>query len=95
MDKDNYKQELEKELAELEEATRMIESKTFQKCFVAPLEAYRKSLKFAYDCDSLKEIHTVKGQHQGVDQFFRVLKGIHQTYKQRREDLDLARRDNA
>ena len=72
---------LQKQLSELNDVQLMIQSENFQEYIVKPMREYQEELKYAYQCDSLKELHTIKGRKQGSDQFFNTLKRISEERK--------------
>lgn len=67
---------LRKQLAELNDVQLMIQSEHFQEYIVKPMREYQNALKNAYECESLKELHTIKGRKQGSEQLFQILKVI-------------------
>ena len=71
----------ELELAELMDIKAHIESPVFQKFIVEPFKKELDTLKDAYDCDSLREMHTLKGKKQGLMFMFKTLKSIETKYK--------------
>lgn len=80
----NVKEELE----ELYNVKRMVESGEFQKYFAEPLYKELEDLKPAYDCDSLKELHTLKGKKQGLELFTGILKSIPTLVKNKEYERD-------
>lgn len=51
---------------ELTRAKQMLESDEFQKYIMQPVFEEMDKLKNAYDCESLRELSTVKGKKQGL-----------------------------
>jgi|JI10StandDraft_1071094.scaffolds.fasta_scaffold51608_6 hypothetical protein len=80
-------QTTERELKELQELAFYIEQEAFQNHIVKPLREYEDKQKDAYDCESLRELATVKGRKQGVKEFFKILNSIHEDIKIKTEEL--------
>ena len=68
-------------LEELIDAKAHIESPTFQKFIVKPIKDEITKMKGAYDCESLRELQTLKGKKQGLMFFMKLLKGIEKDYQ--------------
>lgn len=75
---------------ELFETKRMIESKLFQTYIVGRMREYQEKLKDAYDCESLRELATIKGRKQGSEEFFKILKTIDHEFKNKKTDIENA-----
>lgn len=84
---DEYKKQVAEELAKLNSLAGMIESDEFQEYIYKPLQAELDKLKDAYDCDSLRELATLKGKKWGLQQFFNKVKDTHGKIRSLREDL--------
>lgn len=82
------KENLERELGELIDVKHMVEGELFQKYFATPMRKELKGLKDAYDCDSLKELHEIKGKRWGVNQFFKQVDELETRSRFIRNDLD-------
>jgi hypothetical protein len=64
------------ELQELYTLKMFIESQSFQRYLLQPLKDEIKKLRYAYDCQSLRELSTVKGKSQGLKFIIRLIKNI-------------------
>lgn len=83
----DYLDSIKDDYNELSGIKTIIESEPFQKYIAKPMEKQRESLKYAYQCESLKELHAMKGKKQGIDAFFSILKDIDNRYKAAIRDL--------
>ena len=72
----------------LSEVKGHIESEAFQTFIVKPMKEEMNKLKSAYDCESLRELSTVKGKRQGLQFFIDVLKGIDSEIKNTAYELE-------
>lgn len=72
---------LHKELQELKTVIDIKNGALFQKYFVEPVYREVEKLKDAYDCESLRELATVKGKKQGLTFFIKLLKQIDEDFK--------------
>ena len=68
-------------LEALIEIKSQIDSPAFQKFIVKPFETRMKGLKGAYDCETLKQLHTIRGEKKGLLFLFKVLKEINTDYE--------------
>lgn len=69
-------EEIKIEIAELEDFKGMVHSDTFKKFILDPLNAQLEDMKDAYDCDTLRQLHTIKGKKQGLQMFFNLIENI-------------------
>lgn len=74
---------LRQELAKLNDVQLMIQSDDFQEYIVKPMREYQNELKDAYECETLKELHNVKGKKQGSNKFFDILKAVSEARKEK------------
>jgi hypothetical protein len=81
------KDELNQEFNELLSMRQMIETAEFQKFIMQPLLEEIDKLKDAYDCQSLRELSTVKGKKQGLSWLIENLKQIDCDYKNKKREL--------
>ena len=65
-----------------------IESKAFQENIMKPLFEELDKTKNAYDCESLRELATVKGRKQGLMFIIKRLKEIDKDIKNLKYELD-------
>lgn len=79
--------ELKLELEELNNFKGMVHSDTFQKFILEPMLAEQNDLKSAYDCDSLKQLYTVKGRKQGLEKFFSLIANIDTKIENKHQDI--------
>lgn len=68
--------ELQLELNELNALRGVFDSEEFKKYVLAPVQAELETLKNAYDCESLRELHTIKGKKQGLRIFLDIVENI-------------------
>ena len=68
---------MKKKFEELTRMVEMVESSEFQEFVMKPIMEEMDTLKNAYDCQSLRELSTVKGKKQGLKFIIEVLKQIH------------------
>lgn len=78
---------IQKEINELEEAQACKNSSIFQKYFADPILKELDEMKSAYSCDTLKELHRLKGKKDGLMFFLKLLKKIDEDYKIKKEQL--------
>jgi len=79
---------LHEEYQELLEAREMLETKKFQKFIAQPMQKHWDELKTAYDCKTLSEIATLKGEAKMCKFFFSLLKNIDSDFRNKRDELD-------
>ena len=79
---------LKKEAEELLNARIMVESGEFQKFIVKPFKDELNKLKDAYDCESLRELATIKGKKQGLMFLLRTLKKLDTDWKNKNLELE-------
>ena len=72
----------------LHELQAHVESKAFQELVMKPLFSELDSLKNAYDCESLRELNTLKGKKQGIVFLLNLLKQNDQERKNIRYRLE-------
>ena len=65
----------------------MIESKAFQDSIVKPMRTFQDLLKSSYDCKTLEELATIKGQKIGSDKFFKILKELDEDFNNKANQL--------
>lgn len=78
---------LQKEINELIDARNCKDSEVFQKYFVEPIKKELDGMKYAYSCDTIKELHTLKGKRQGLTFFLKLLKNIDEDIKIKENQL--------
>lgn len=76
-----------KKFQELSDLKFLIESEPFQKHIMQPLQKKLDDLKYAYDCDSLKELQAMKGKRQGLRTIIELLKGVNNEWVNLKEEL--------
>lgn len=79
---------LRKKLEELYELKRQIESEEFQKYFAKPLREKQSKLKTDFFSDSLKDSWRKGGKHEGIQEFFEILKQIDTEIKNTKYEID-------
>jgi hypothetical protein len=79
---------LQQELDELYDLKAKIESHSFQKHIMKPLYEEIDSLKASYQCESLRELATLKGKNQGLRFLINRLKEIDVELKNKRYELE-------
>jgi hypothetical protein len=79
---------LKEEFDDLWDLKIKIESKNFQERLVKPIYAEMEKLKGAYDCESLRELATVKGKKQGLKFFIGLLKQVDIDLKNAKYELE-------
>lgn len=50
-----------------------IQTEEFEKLVLTPLREKKDSLKYAYQCDSLRELYTLKGKHTAYREALNLL----------------------
>lgn len=78
---------LQKELNELYDARTCKDSSIFQKYFVEKMKKELDSMRYAYSCDTLKELNRLKGKREGLKYFFTLLKNIDEDIKIKENQL--------
>ena len=78
---------MKEKLERLQELKMYIESETFQLNIMKPLYAEIDKQKNAFDCESLRELATVKGKTQGLNFLIKRLKEIDNEIKNLRYEL--------
>lgn len=78
----------EKKLSQLYDLKSYIETDTFQENIMKPLYAEMDKLKDAYDCQTLKELHYLKGKKDGLKFLIRLLKLIEEEIKKLEYDVE-------
>lgn len=68
--------DLKLELEELNDLKGMVNSDTFRKYILEPMQKEVDELKPAYDCDTLRQLNTLKGKEQGLRTFFSLIENI-------------------
>lgn len=79
---------LQQEFDLLRELKGNIESEAFQERIMKPIYKELEKQKNAYDCESLRELATVKGKKQGLMFLLKVIKGIHNDFNSKLEELN-------
>lgn len=79
---------LKQELDELWALKQKIESQEFQKYLVKPIYDELNKLKGAYECESLRELNTLKGKKQGLMFFIGLLKQVDLDLKNKKYELE-------
>jgi len=80
--------DIREQFNELIRIKEMIESDEFQKYLVAPLREKQGKLKVNFFSDSVKESWRKGGKHEGIAEFFGLLKQIDTDYKNAKFELD-------
>ena len=80
--------ELKEELDELWDLKLKIESQGFQKHIMKPLYEELDSLKPAYDCQTLRELATLKGKRQGLKQLIEILQQVDVDIRNKKDELE-------
>jgi len=75
------------EFKELENIKYSIETSEFQKYIIKPLYDELDALKGSYDCESLRELATIKGKKQGLKWLIERLKQINSDYENKKFEL--------
>ena len=79
---------MQEKLSQLNTLKVYIESPEFQTYIMKPLFAELDKQKVAYDCESLRELATVKGKKQGLMFLIKLLKEIDRDIKNTRIDIE-------
>jgi len=82
------RQEAQTKLDHLFELKAQIKSFPFQEYLVKPIREELDKQKNAYDCESLRELATVKGKKQGLTFFINTLKNIDQDIKNLKYEIE-------
>lgn len=72
----------------LHELKVQVESKAFQELVMKPLFDESDKVKYAYDCESLRELATMKGKKQGLLFLKNLLKKYDVDIKNLRDELE-------
>lgn len=78
---------LQQEFELLRELKGNIESEAFQERIMKPIYKELDKVKNAYDCESLRELATVKGKKQGLMFLIKTIKSIHTDFNDKWEEL--------
>jgi hypothetical protein len=76
------------ELEELYEWKIIVEMRIFQKFLMEPLKKKIESLKNAYDCDNLRELHSLKGEEKGLRYVISLLKEKDNDLRNKKTEVD-------
>ena len=79
---------LQQQLEELIWLKEAVEHPAFQRYIAEPMFQELDALKPAYGCDSLKELHYLKGKKEGLETFTRILKNLPTELKNVKFELD-------
>jgi hypothetical protein len=79
---------MKKKLDQLNNLKMYIQTKEFQEWIMKPLFTELDKQKDAYDCESLRELATVKGKKQGLMFMIKLLKEVDRNIKNTRLDID-------
>jgi|WetSurMetagenome_2_1015567.scaffolds.fasta_scaffold470939_2 hypothetical protein len=79
---------IKEELNELYEFKIMVESRLFQKFLMEPLKKEIESLKNAYDCDEINELHFLKGKEKGLRYVIEILKQKDNDTRNKKTEVD-------
>jgi hypothetical protein len=79
---------MQEKLSQLNTLKGYIESPEFQEWIMKPLFAELDRQKNAYDCESLRELATVKGKKQGLMFMITLLKEVDRQIKNTRLDVE-------
>lgn len=82
------KNELETKFSMLSDLRGYIETESFQTFVMKPIFEELNKLKDAYDCETLRELATVKGKKQGLKTILKVLKQVETDWKNTKHDLE-------
>jgi hypothetical protein len=80
--------DIKRQFDELIRMREMIESDEFQKFIMKPLYEEIGKLKDAYDCESLRELHAIKGKKQGLKWMIENLKELDIALKNAKHDIE-------
>ena len=80
------------ELQELYEFKNMIEMRVFQKYIMEPLKKEINSLKNSYNCQTLKEMNTLKGKYKGLMFLIKKLKEIENETRNKKTEIESTER---
>ena len=69
-----------------------IESEIFQEKIMKPLYAELERVKNAYDCESLRELSTMKGKKQGLKFIIELLKRVQNEYNSAQYEIEELRK---
>ena len=83
----NYREELERELHELEDVAFFLVNENVQKHVVKPFEEELLTLKGSYDCESLKELFFTKGKKKGLVFLAEIIEGVNNRINVLRNEL--------
>jgi hypothetical protein len=76
------------ELQELYEFKQIVEMRVFQKFIMEPLKKKIDSLKHAYDCKTLNEMATLKGEEKGLKYILTLLKQSENDLRNKKTEVD-------
>jgi len=79
---------MQEKLKQLNTLKVYIESQEFQNFIMKPLFAELDKQKNAYDCESLRELSTVKGKKQGLMSMIKLLKEVDREIKNTKLDIE-------
>lgn len=70
-----------------------IQSEGFQNFIIGPLTKELEGIKYAYDCQSLRELSVMKGRRQGLKKLMEILKDVevelNNTFHELEEEKDI------
>jgi hypothetical protein len=78
----------EEKIAQLYSLKEKIESKEFQEWIMKPIYEELGKMKDAYDCETLSEMHTLKGKKEGIMFLIKLLKESDRQLKNTKTDLE-------
>lgn len=81
------KDELEKELYELQTVKDIVEGEQFQKFFALPLQESVDKIKHSYNCKTLIEMHYNKGLFEGLSRVQQIIGEVNMKIKFIKNDL--------
>lgn len=79
---------LQRQFDELMWLKSTIENPIFQRHIAEPVYEELNSLKAAYSCESLKELHHLKGKREGIEVFTKLLKNLPVELKNAKYELE-------
>lgn len=82
------KKQLEEKFAQLSDLKFYIESFPFQEFIMKPIFKELDELKSAYDCETIKELNTLKGKKKGLMKIIEVLKQVDSDWNNTKYELE-------
>ena len=83
---------LQVEIGELNTVKEMIQTELFQRYFAKPMKEERDKLRTDFYSDTLKESWRKGGKQEGIELFFKLVEGVHQDLKDKRQEVEDSKR---